>query len=94
MKGIQNFLDAVRFCDAVHLLVLTSSVASIFGDNAYVLEMKNKSSSSSSFNMTSSFKYTAYPYSRPVAEKEAWKWTSGRLEPNVAYAEFRNRFQY
>ncbi|KAJ9481426.1 hypothetical protein VN97_g12052 [Penicillium thymicola] len=47
LKGTQHVLDAVQKCETVKLVVLTSSVAAIFGDNADVLEMKNKTPSTS-----------------------------------------------
>lgn len=73
LKGTQNVLDAVQKCETVKLVVLTSSVVAIFGDNADVLEMKNKTLSTEYFNTTSSVTHNAYSYSKVVAEKEAWK---------------------
>lgn len=73
LKGTQHVLDAVNKCETVKLVVLTSSVAAIFGDNADVLNMKDKTLSTEYFNKTSSVEYNAYPYSKVVAEKEAWK---------------------
>ncbi|OQE12857.1 hypothetical protein PENFLA_c061G07750 [Penicillium flavigenum] len=73
LKGTENVLDAVQKCETVNLVVLTSSVAAIFGDNADVLEMKNKTLSTEYFNTTSSVNHNSYPYSKVVAEKEAWK---------------------
>ncbi|TPR06021.1 hypothetical protein CAN33_0019330 [Aspergillus niger] len=54
LKGTQHVLDAVDKCESVNLVVLTSSVAAIFGDNADVLGMKNKTLSAGYFNTTSS----------------------------------------
>ena len=73
LKGTQHVLDAVQKCETVKTVVLTSSVAAIFGDNADVMEMKQKTLSAEYFNATSAVKYNAYPYSKTVAEKEAWK---------------------
>ncbi|KAH8697965.1 hypothetical protein BGW36DRAFT_379753 [Talaromyces proteolyticus] len=73
LKGTQHVLDSVQKCETVKVVVLTSSVAAIFGDNADVLEMKNKTLSSEYFNTTSTVNYNAYPYSKVVAEKEAWR---------------------
>lgn len=73
LKGTQHVLDAVQICETVKAVVLTSSVAAIFGDNADVMEMKQKTLSAEYFNTTSSVKYNTYPYSKTVAEKEAWK---------------------
>ncbi|KAJ5610448.1 hypothetical protein N7510_007167 [Penicillium lagena] len=73
LKGTQNVLDAVQKCPTVSLVVLTSSVVAIFGDNADVLEMKNQTLSKEYFNTTSSVNHNSYPYSKVVAEKEVWK---------------------
>jgi nucleoside-diphosphate-sugar epimerase len=73
LKGTQNVLDAVQKCRTVRLVILTSSVAAIFGDNADVLGMKNNTLSSEYFNSSSSVTYNAYPFSKVIAEKEAWK---------------------
>lgn len=81
LKGTQHVLEAVRICETVKLVVLTSSVAAIFSDNADVLEMKNKTLSSDYFNTTSSVNHNAYPYSKVVAEKEAWKIYEGQPAP-------------
>ncbi|CAI7600696.1 unnamed protein product [Penicillium manginii] len=75
LKGTQHVLDAVQKCETVKLVVLTSSVAAIFGDNADVLEMKNRTLSADSVT------YNAYPYSKVVAEKEAWKLHDAQPSP-------------
>lgn len=82
LKGTQHVLDAVQKCETVKLVVLTSSVAAIFGDNADVLEMKNKTLSSEYFNTTSSVNHNAYPYSKVTAEKEAWKLYEAQPNPS------------
>lgn len=73
LKGTQNVLDSVQKCETVKLVILTSSVAAIYGDNADVLDMENKTLSSAYFNTTSSVSHNPYPYSKVLAEKEAWK---------------------
>jgi nucleoside-diphosphate-sugar epimerase len=73
LKGTQHVLDAVQKCETVNIVVLTSSVAAIFGDNADVLKMKNKTLTTEYFNTTSSVNHNAYSYSKVLAEKEAWK---------------------
>ncbi|KAK5796735.1 hypothetical protein VI817_006019 [Penicillium citrinum] len=81
LRGTQNVLDAVEKCETVKLVVLTSSVAAIFGDNADVLNMKDKTLSTEYFNETSSVEYNAYPYSKVIAEKEAWKMYQAQSSP-------------
>ncbi|KAL5360788.1 NAD(P)-binding protein [Aspergillus floccosus] len=81
LKGTQHVLDAVQKCETVDTVVLTSSVAAIFGDNADVLQMKHKTLSAEYFNTTSSVKHNAYPYSKVVAEKEAWMLYNSQPQP-------------
>lgn len=71
LKGTKHVLNAVERCATVKLVVLTSSVAAIFGNNADVLNMKNNTLSTECFNATSSAEYNAYLYSKVIAEKEA-----------------------
>lgn len=73
LQGTRYVLDAVSKCETVKVVVLTSSVAAVFGDNADVLEMKDKTLSAEYFNTTSSVTHNSYPYSKVVAEKAAWK---------------------
>lgn len=73
LKGTQHVLDAFKKCQTVKLVVLTSSVAAIFGDNANVSNVEDKTLSTEYFNTTSLVEYNAYHYSQVVAEKEAWK---------------------
>jgi hypothetical protein len=56
-------------------------VAAVFGDNADVLEMKNKTLSADYFNTTSSVTHNSYPYSKVVVEKAAWKLYEEQLNP-------------
>ncbi|KAL2820279.1 hypothetical protein BJX63DRAFT_380361 [Aspergillus granulosus] len=81
LKGTQHVLDAVGKCDTVGLVVLTSSVAAIFGDNADVRQMKNATLSPEYFNTTSTVSHNAYSYSKVLAEKEAWKYYEAQPTP-------------
>ncbi|KAL3465746.1 NAD(P)-binding protein [Aspergillus heterothallicus] len=68
-------------CESVQGVALTSSVAAIFGDNADVLDMEQKTLSAEYFNTTSSVQYNSYPYSKVVAEKEAWRLYEAHSQP-------------
>lgn len=81
LKGTQHVLDAVQKCQTVQRVVLTSSVAAIFGDNADVLDMELKALSADYFNTTSSVQYNSYPYSKVVAEEEAWRLYEAQPQP-------------
>lgn len=81
LKGTQQVLDAVQKCQTVQRVVLTSSVAAIFGDNADVLDMEQMTLSAEYFNTTSSVQYNSYPYSKVAAEKEAWRLYEAQPQP-------------
>ncbi|KAJ5679154.1 hypothetical protein N7462_007398 [Penicillium macrosclerotiorum] len=81
LKGTQHVLDAVQKCETVKLVVLTSSVAAIFGDYADVRQMKDNTLSSNYFNTTSTVNHNAYSYSKAIAEKEAWKLYKAQPNP-------------
>lgn len=71
--GTSNVLRAVNLSTSVKKVVMTSSVAAVFGDN---IDMKNLNLSEfdeNQFNTTSSIKHQPYAYSKLLAEKEAWK---------------------
>lgn len=81
LKGTQNILAAVQKCETVKRVVLTSSVAAIFGDYADVRQMKDNTLSSKYFNTTSTVTHNSYSYSKVVAEKEAWKLYEAQPSP-------------
>ncbi|KAL2838620.1 hypothetical protein BJY01DRAFT_219876 [Aspergillus pseudoustus] len=81
LSGTKHVLDAVGKCDTVELVVLTSSVVAIFGDNADVLQMKNATLSTEYFNTTSTVSHNAYSYSKVLAEKEAWRYHDAQPAP-------------
>ena len=81
LKGTHYVLDAVQKCKTVKTVMLTSSMAAIFGNNANVMETKQKTLSAEYFNTTCSVKYNAYPYAKTVAEKEAWKLYEAQSQP-------------
>lgn len=73
LKGTQNVLASVNRTETVKRVVLTSSCAAIYGDNADIEEMPGKIMTEQIWNTTSSLKHQPYSYSKTVAEKEAWK---------------------
>lgn len=81
LKDTQHVLDAVQKCETVKLVVVTSSVAAIFGDHADVRKVKNNTLSSKYFNTTSTVSPNAYSYSKVLAEKEAWKYYEAQPTP-------------
>ncbi|CDH09590.1 related to aldehyde reductase II [Zygosaccharomyces bailii ISA1307] len=72
-KGTRNVLETVNKCDSVKRVVLTSSVAAMYGDNADLQDAPNNTLTEECWNTTSSLTRSPYSYSKTEAEKEAWK---------------------
>ncbi len=73
VKGTANVLEAASKSGSVKKVVLTSSVASVHGDN---IDMKNQNISiftEAHFNTTSSLDHQPYSFSKISAEKKAWE---------------------
>ena len=73
LNGTRNVLSAASKSETVKKIVLTSSVAAIYGDN---VDMKKKGLTEFTeehFNTSSSLKHSPYSFSKTIAEKEAWK---------------------
>lgn len=71
--GTRNVLETVNRTETVQRVVLTSSCAAIYGDNAD-LELTAKGVfTEEDWNQTSSLAHQPYSYSKTLAEKEAWE---------------------
>ena len=76
LEGTRNVLESVNASPSVKRVVLTSSVVAICGDN---IDMRGKDSfTEDDWNTTSSIDHQPYPYSKTVAEKEAWSMQAGQ----------------
>jgi dihydroflavonol-4-reductase len=70
VQGTRNVLSGVNATDSVKRVVLTSSVAAVYGDNA---DMQGKQCfTENGWNTTSSVDHQPYAYSKTVAERAAW----------------------
>ncbi|KAM0321922.1 hypothetical protein ACHAQA_009819 [Verticillium albo-atrum] len=90
LQGTKNVLQSANEIETVKRIVLTSSVAATYGDNADVLKMPNQTLTESSWNETSSVTHYPYAYSKAVAEREAWRmhdlqsrWSLVALNPGL-----------
>lgn len=72
LEGTRNVLETVNQTPSVKRVVLTSSVAAILGDNIDSLNIPNFTFTEEYWNETSSLDHQPYPFSKTVAEKEAW----------------------
>ena len=71
--GTRNVLEQATKAGAVKRVVLTSSCAAIYGDNADLKDTPNGVFTEEIWNTSSSLKHQPYSYSKTVAEQEAWK---------------------
>lgn len=73
LEGTRNVLDSVNKTSSVKRVVLTSSIAAIFGDNKDLENYPDNIATENNWNMSSSIYHQPYSYSKTLAEKEAWK---------------------
>jgi dihydroflavonol-4-reductase len=71
--GTRNVLETVSDTPTVKRVVLTSSCAAIFGDNADLADTPNGIFTEEIWNTSSSLEHQPYYYSKTVAERAAWK---------------------
>ncbi|MCF8219728.1 MAG: aldehyde reductase [Bacteroidales bacterium] len=84
VKGTENVLKAVNQTPSVKKVVLTSSVASIHGDNADIQDIKEDKFNEDHWNTSSSENHQAYSYSKTAAEKTAWQLANEQLRWKLA----------
>lgn len=90
VEGTRHVLEAAKSCKSLKRVVLTSSVAAVYGDN---IEMKGKDAfTEQDWNTTSSVDHNPYQYSKLAAEQEAWKihdsqkqWDLVTINPGMVY---------
>ncbi|KAF2017728.1 cinnamoyl-CoA reductase [Aaosphaeria arxii CBS 175.79] len=73
LSGTRNVLQSVDETSSVTRVVLTSSIAAMYGDSVDILKMENSTLSETHWNQTSSATNNPYSYSKVVAERQAWK---------------------
>lgn len=73
LLGTRNVLQQVNESDSVLRVLLTSSVAAMYGDNADLKSNPRGCYNEDDWNTTSSPTHQPYPYSKTIAEREAWK---------------------
>jgi len=73
LKGTKNVLNAASKSGTIKKVILTSSVAAVFGDNCDMANLGLKEFTEKNFNDTSNLQHQPYSYSKVLAEREAWK---------------------
>lgn len=71
-EGTRNVLNAVKRNGQVRRVVLTSSTAAIYGDNADIAAAPGGKFTEKQWNVTSSATHQPYAYSKTIAERAAW----------------------
>lgn len=92
VEGTRNVLNAVNKHDSVRRVVLTSSVAAIYGDNVDLARTGKHAFDESDWNTTSSVDHNPYQYSKVAAEREAWsmhgqqdRWQLTTINPGMVF---------
>lgn len=70
--GTRNVLEEANRTSSVKRVVVTSSCAAIYGDNADLKKTPRGIFTEEIWNASSSLEHQPYSYSKTVAEKEAW----------------------
>ena len=73
LKGTRHVLNSVNRTPSVTKVVLTSSVAAVAGDNSEIYQTDHQIFTEEHWNHSSSLDHQPYPYSKTLAEKEAWR---------------------
>ncbi len=71
-EGTRNVLETAKRTSTVKRVVLTSSVVAIYGDNVDIKLAVGGAFTEKEWNVTSRVDHQPYPYSKMIAEKEAW----------------------
>ncbi|VEI17929.1 NAD-dependent epimerase/dehydratase family protein [Actinomyces viscosus] len=73
LEGTRNVLAGVERTPSVTRVVLTSSIVAMLGDAADLEGYPGRILTETCWNTTSSVDHQPYPYSKTLAEKEAWR---------------------
>jgi nucleoside-diphosphate-sugar epimerase len=73
LDGTRNVFYTANKTQSVKRIVLTSSIAAIFGDAKDIRDTPNGIFTENEWNITSSLNHAPYSYSKTLAEREAWK---------------------
>ncbi len=73
VEGTRHVLEAANRTQSVRRVVLTSSVAAIYGDNIDARDLPDNRLDERHWNTSSSVHHNPYQYSKVAAEQEAWR---------------------
>ena len=99
LLGTRNILLQANKTNSVKRVVVTSSCAAIYGDNADMQETKGGKFTEDNWNETSSLEHQPYSYSKTLAEREAWniandqdRWDLVTINPSFVLGPAINPF--
>lgn len=72
VQGTQNVLESINRAPSVQKVVVTSSVASVYGDASDLEDKTDGVFTEDDWNTTSTTDHQPYNYSKTMAEKTAW----------------------
>ena len=97
LNGTKNILESVNNSGSVKRVVLTSSVAAIYGDTIDGESIEGGVFDETMWNTSSNLKQSQYNYSKTLAEKEAWrmnekqnKWSLVVINPSLVFGPALN----
>lgn len=73
VRGTRNVLEAATRSGSVRRVVVTSSAAAVYGDNADMADRGVSAFTEEHYNTSSSLRHQPYSYSKLQAEQEAWR---------------------
>lgn len=76
--GTQNVLETATETSSVRRVVVTSSCAAIYGDNADLADTPDGVFTEQIWNTSSSVEHQPYSYSKTLAERAAWDMAAGQ----------------
>ncbi|KAM0167895.1 hypothetical protein ACHAPF_011536 [Botrytis cinerea] len=72
-QGTKNVLHSANEIQTVKRVVLTSSIAAIYGDSVDLVKMEDSTLTEAHWNVTITATDDPYSYSKMIAERETWK---------------------
>ena len=92
VEGTRHVLEAVNRSPSVQRVVLTSSIASVVGDNIDLRQAPGGVLTEAQWNTTSSVDHNPYQFSKVQAERKAWeinkaqeRWDLVTINPSMVY---------
>jgi nucleoside-diphosphate-sugar epimerase len=73
LLGTRNVLGQAKQTESVRRVIVTSSCAAVYSDNADLSDAKGAKFTEDDWNTASSLTHQPYSYSKTLAEREAWE---------------------